>query len=138
MIYDRVVQWVAGPFAVVVGGLATKMVANWNFLGQIGLGRSTTAHYVTDCVVFIVSSGVTYLAHHKWLDNLSKWWFKETGQQIPGFDPAQIEARVTALERAHEPTAEAVLVKGDDEPNSEVWEQRRKDIADAVPAKDTT
>lgn len=74
--YERIIQWVAGPFSVLVGLLATKLVTNLNWLGQLGLQKSAVAHAIVVGVVFLVSAAVTYLAHAKWMSNLVQWWNK--------------------------------------------------------------
>lgn len=72
--YERIVQWVAGPFAAVVGVLATKAVTHMSFLGNAGLQQSSVAHGITDGSVFVATALVTYAGHQKWLTNLAKWW----------------------------------------------------------------
>lgn len=72
--YERIVQWVAGPFAMATGVAATKLVEHLTFLGQVGLKQSAVAHAIVVAVTFGVTTLVTYAAHHKWLSNLAKWW----------------------------------------------------------------
>jgi hypothetical protein len=66
MNYQRVVQWLSGPFAALVG-LGAARVAT---LGT----HPATAHGVLGGTAFVTTSLVTYAAHHKWLANLAKWW----------------------------------------------------------------
>lgn len=74
MNYQRVVQWLAGPFAAVIGVLATKAVAHLSFLGSAGLQQSAVAHGIVTGSVFISTALVTYASHQKWMTNLAKWW----------------------------------------------------------------
>lgn len=72
--YERIVQWTAGPIAVVAGWLSTVLVANVGVVGELGLNQNKVASGIVAAVTFVVSTGVTYAAHHKWLSNLPKWW----------------------------------------------------------------
>lgn len=82
MNYERIVQWVSGPFAVFIGGLAAKWVTHWGFLGSLGLPPTGVARAITAAVVFLAASAVTYLGHHKWLTNAAKWW-EHSGLTLP-------------------------------------------------------
>jgi hypothetical protein len=80
--YERIVQWISGPFAVFIGGLAAKWVSSWGFLGALGLPPTGVARAITGAVVFTAASAVTYLGHHKWLTNAAKWW-EHSGLTLP-------------------------------------------------------
>lgn len=83
MNYERIIQWVSGPFAVLVGGVATKLVASQGaLLSAVGVSQKSAAHTVTAGVVFAVSAGVTYAGHHKFLTNAAKWW-ANSGLTLP-------------------------------------------------------
>lgn len=83
MNYERIIQWVSGPFAVLVGAVATKLVASQGaLLSAVGVSQKSAAHTVTAGVVFAVSAGVTYAGHHKWLTNAAKWW-SNSGLTLP-------------------------------------------------------
>lgn len=83
MNYERIIQWVSGPFSVAVGGVATKLVAaHGGLLSAVGANPKSAAHTVTEGVVFATSAAVTYAGHHKWLDNAAKWWEK-SGLTLP-------------------------------------------------------
>ncbi len=123
--YNRIIQWVSGPFSVLIGGIAVKMVNNWNFLGSIGLGKATTAHAIADGTVFAVSSGVTYLAHHKWLDNAARWWETQVGTPLPLTGPDATAAWPTLVSPV-----------SPDNPDPTEVVQTRQTIAADFPTKD--
>ena len=76
--YDRIVQWLAGPIAIIAGAVAT-LLAKW--FGP-KFGSDETAKAIVDGLTFITGAGVTYLAHSKWMTNLAKWWTsQQTSQQ---------------------------------------------------------
>lgn len=64
--YERVVQWAAGPVSAGIGLLSTAV-----------MHQTVSKSTATDVATFVLSSGATYLAHHKWLDNAAKWWNSE-------------------------------------------------------------
>lgn len=72
--YERIVQWAAGPVSVCAGVAATKLTEHLTFLGQVGLSHNAIAHAIVAAMTFAIGAGVTYAAHHKWLENLAKWW----------------------------------------------------------------
>ncbi len=99
MNYERIVQWAAGPIAIVSGWLATQITNHLNLLGSLGFSASTIthaqhltgqhlaqvtsvqtvgqnpiAHAIFNAVTFAVGALVTYAAHHKWLSNVPAWW----------------------------------------------------------------
>ena len=84
--YERIVQWLAGPIAIVAGVIAT-LLTKW--FGP-KFGSDETAKAIVDGTTFVAGAGVTYLAHSKWMGNLAAWWNKT----IP--EPVQtvIEAKV--------------------------------------------
>lgn len=117
--YERIVQWTAGPIAIVAGWLATLLTSHLSFLGKGVSGHSQVAHAIVGGLTFVVGAGVTYAAHHKWLDNLTKWWEQpntqmvagEVGQLAPGLlttgadgfvmpDPAAVEGEIAHLDAA--------------------------------------
>jgi hypothetical protein len=118
--YERIIQWASGPFAVFIGGLAAKWVSSSPFLGQVGLSKDGTAKAITAATVFIVSAGVTILAHQKWMTNLAKWWTVNT---------APVEPVVQVASSG--PVSP-------DQPDPEQWAATRQSIADAMPATDPT
>lgn len=61
--YERLVATLAGPLATGIGLVATAIV-HQNVSHDSALNVAT----------FAVSAAVTYAAHHKWLDNVPKWW----------------------------------------------------------------
>ena len=69
--YERFVQWAAGPISIGVGYVATLLAPT---ASAAGFTKPQVANELTKGAVFIVGTAVTYMAHHKWLDNLSKWW----------------------------------------------------------------
>lgn len=72
MNYQKLVQWTSGPVAIVAGLIASKLVTNTSFLGHAGLGKSQVAHAIVILGSFAVGAVVTYLGHHKTLDNINK------------------------------------------------------------------
>lgn len=72
--YERIIQWSAGPISTVSGYLATLLVTKVHFLGNLHLDKANTGAEIAKGLTFAVATGVTYAAHHKWLDNLAKWW----------------------------------------------------------------
>lgn len=76
--YERIVQWAAGPIAIGAGYVATLAEAHLGVLNSIGLGghsgEASIAKGIVVAATFAVGSLVTYAAHHKWLDNLPKFW----------------------------------------------------------------
>lgn len=83
MTYERIIQWVSGPFSIAVGGVATKLIAaHGALLSSFGLSVKGTAQAIAGVVVFLVSAGVTYAGHHKWLTNAAKWW-EHSGLTLP-------------------------------------------------------
>lgn len=75
--YERIVQWTAGPIAILAGWAATYAEVHFKILDSLGLGRSKEAAISKAIIVgltYVTSTVVTYAAHHKWLDNLSKFW----------------------------------------------------------------
>lgn len=82
MNYQRLVQWSAGPIAIIAGWLATTLVNNVPVFGALHASRNSIAHAIVIASTFIVSTGVTYAAHHKWLTNLAAWWVK-SGIALP-------------------------------------------------------
>lgn len=61
--YERLIAWAAGPLSSLIGILATSVVHS-----------SISKNAAVDVATFVLSSGVTYAAHHKWLSNVPKWW----------------------------------------------------------------
>jgi hypothetical protein len=119
--YERIIQWVAGPFAVLIGGLAAKWVSSWGFLGQLGLKSDSVAKGITAAVVFAVATGATILVHQKWMTNLAHWWVVNTA---PPDQPKMMMA------------SPVPLGPGDDQPNPTEWVATRQEIADANPVTD--
>ena len=68
--YERIVQWLAGPIAIVAGVVAT-LLTKW--FGP-KFGSDETAKAIVDGLTFAVGAGVTYLAQSKWMSNLAAWW----------------------------------------------------------------
>lgn len=129
--YERIIQWVSGPFAVFIGGLAAKWVSSWGFLGQLGLTTDQTAKAITAAVVFVIATGVTILAHQKWMTNLAKWWEVNTAPVVA------VPQTLPKLAAQTSPQPEGLIQPASpDQPNSAEWIRTRQSIADAIPMKD--
>ena len=61
--YERLIQWIAGPLAAAIAYGATKLV-------HANISHNSALSVAT----FVATAAATYLAHHKWLDNVPKWW----------------------------------------------------------------
>ena len=72
--YERIVQWAAGPIAIVAGAVAVWLDNHFGLLGKAGLGQDETAKAIVDGVTFGIGAVVTYMSHAKWMTNLSAWW----------------------------------------------------------------
>ena len=72
--YERIVQWAAGPIAIVAGAVAVWLDNHFGLLGKAGLGKDETAKAIFDSLTFAVGAAVTYLSHSKWMNNLAAWW----------------------------------------------------------------
>jgi hypothetical protein len=68
--YQRLTQWLAGPVAIIAGLLAKLLAGN-------GPSHKPVMDSIYQLGVFAVGALVTYMAHHKWLTNLAKWWDHE-------------------------------------------------------------
>ena len=79
--YERIVQWAAGPIAIVAGAIAVWLDNHFGLLGKAGLGQDETAKAIFDSLTFAVGAGVTYLSHSKWMTNLAAWW--QTAKDLP-------------------------------------------------------
>ena len=98
MPYERIIQWAAGPIAVIAGWLATQLVNHVNIFGSLGFSKDQVAKGLFDAVTFAVAALVTYAAHHKWLTNLPKWW-DHSGLGAPsGLEPSGNAAIVPEYE----------------------------------------
>lgn len=99
MNYQKLTQWISGPFSVFIGGLATKLVVpHGALLSSLGLSVKGTAQGITAGAVFVASTAVTYAGHHKYLTNVAKWW-ESSGLTLPAVSesgPAP-EATVTTV-----------------------------------------
>lgn len=100
--YERIVQWVAGPVAGAVGFGFTELVTHVGVVGTIAHGHEADiSRAIVQGTTFLVSTGVTYAAHHKWLSNLQAWWnssAKVAESVTSKIDPAalpDVEAFVT-------------------------------------------
>ena len=83
--YERIVQWAAGPIAIVAGAVAVWLDNHFGLLGKAGLGQDETAKAIFDSLTFAVGAAVTYLSHSKWMTNLAAWWQK--AQSLPNDYP---------------------------------------------------
>jgi hypothetical protein len=72
--YERIIEWAAGPIAIVAGAIAVWLDNHFGLLGKAGLGKDQTAKAIVDCLTFGVGAILTYLGHSQWLGNLTKWW----------------------------------------------------------------
>lgn len=99
--YERIVQWAAGPTAIVAGYLATQLELHVGLINELGLSSDSLAKAITASVTFAVGAGVTYAAHHKWLTNLAHWW--TSGGSVP------LPAVLTGAEVAPTPVADAPM-----------------------------
>lgn len=72
--YERIIQWAAGPVSIAAGVIATKLV------GASGAHHTEVADAVDKIGVFGVSAAVTFLAHQKWLTNVTAWYFSQQSQ----------------------------------------------------------
>jgi hypothetical protein len=97
--YERIIQWSAGPIAILAGWLATQITNHFSIFGSLDLGagktgQSQVAHAIVAGTTFLVGAGVTYMAHHKVLDNIQKRWESDKVQAIAGevgqFAPALV------------------------------------------------
>lgn len=107
--YERIVQWAAGPIAILAGWAATQITQHVGLLGGFGLGHDQIAHAIVTSVTFAVGAGVTYAAHHKWLTNLARYW--ETESWAPPLPHAKIEpqpARLSPMVGSTAPTADEI------------------------------
>jgi len=61
------------PYVATASGLA----ATWLFVHFPGLhifgSEAQAVRLITEAAVFLLTAGITYAIHHKWLDGLSKW-----------------------------------------------------------------
>lgn len=121
--YERIVQWTAGPIAIIAGWGATLLTSHLSFLGKGVTGHSQVAHAIVGGLTFLVGAGVTYAAHHKWLDNLSKWWTT---------DASKVEASVTGVVAQIDPAAAPELKTGIDDVNAMVNEILTNEAAAAT------
>lgn len=72
--YERIIEWLAGPIAIVAGAVAVWLDNHFGLLGKAGLGHDQTAKAIVDALTFGVGAVLTYLGHSKWLSNLAQWW----------------------------------------------------------------
>lgn len=91
--YERIVAFLAGPLATVIGVIATAVVHS-NISHSAALAVAT----------FVLSAGATLAGHIAWLRNVPKWWahIADVGQPmavLPLGDRAEdnmIEADINA------------------------------------------
>lgn len=96
--YERIVEWAAGPIAIIAGSVAVWLDNHFSLLGKAGLGHDQTAKAIIDGLTFAVGAGLTYLGHSKWLSNLAQWWTNAqtvTANQEGGSTVAQEEEQTT-------------------------------------------
>lgn len=74
--YERIIQWSAGPLSIAAGFIATLVVG-----GPHSTDHTQVATAIDHVGVFGVSAAVAYLAHAKWLSNLTRWWEVELRKQ---------------------------------------------------------
>lgn len=73
--YERFVQWVSGPVSALVGFGTTELVTHCGILGTIARGHEADiSRGIVQAITFGTTTLATFAAHHKWLDNASKWW----------------------------------------------------------------
>lgn len=89
--YERLIQWLAGPLAALIAFGATELV------------HSTISHSAAlNLSTFVATAFVTYLAHHKWLDNLPKWWSatipEALSEELPQSVPSAVSDTETVLD----------------------------------------
>jgi hypothetical protein len=103
MPYERIVQWVAGPTAIVAGWASTWLINHAGVITTAGFSKSELAKGIADAITFTVGAGVTYAAHHKWLTNLAKYWHEVPAGALPSD---------TAIETAIDNELQKVLPSG--------------------------
>ena len=98
--YERIVQWLAGPISIVAGAVAVWLDNHFGLLGKAGLGGDQTAKAIFDGITFVVGAALTYLAHAKWMTNLTKWWETQSneGSTVTQTDPNPPDPNLPAPE----------------------------------------
>lgn len=122
--YERIVQWLAGPAAIIAGAIAVWLDNHFGLLGKAGLGKDQTAKAIFDGITFVVGAGLTYLSHAKWMSNLVAWWQTQATNQEGSIvvTEEQQETETTEepqtepAEQPDEPEAPFVDEPGYDEP----------------------
>jgi hypothetical protein len=112
--YERVVQWVAGPVSALIGFGATALITHVGVLGTLANGHEADiSRGIVQAVTFGTTALATYGAHHKWLDNASKWWDS---------DAAKTESQVTNVVNEVYPSEDTAVATGIGDVNAMVKE----------------
>lgn len=83
--YERVIAWLAGPLSIAAGYLATQLTTHVGLFGSLGVTKDQTARAIVTVGTFAIGAACTYLAHAKWLSNLTAWW--ATQQKAAALEP---------------------------------------------------
>lgn len=103
--YDRVVQWISGPIAGAVGYGFSELVTHVGIVGEIAKGHDADiSKAIVQATTFGVGTLVTYAAHHKWMDNIAKWW---------NSDAAKAESVVAKVDPSASKTVETFVTDAD-------------------------
>jgi hypothetical protein len=84
-----VIQYVAGPLAILSGILATWLTTHVHFLATFHIDQAGVAGTLTQLGIFSVSALVTYFAQHNWVKGhqveLAKAWdaWIDAGHNVP-------------------------------------------------------
>lgn len=68
----RIVALFSPLVATIAGALATWLFTHFPGLHVFG-SSDDTAKLLVEGFIWLLTAGITYAAHHKWLDGLSKW-----------------------------------------------------------------
>lgn len=100
--YERIVAWAAGPVSAGAGLLTAWLATK---LGIVAAHQSAVQHDLTAGGIFVVTAAVSYAAHHKWLDNLAKWWTKTpfTGGFVAGTSAVPPPSPTTTISSSSSP-----------------------------------
>lgn len=70
---NRVVAFVGPHVSWVSGVIAAWLVAKVNIAGIKGLDEANTATWIAGAITFVVTAGLTWFGHQKWLTGFQAW-----------------------------------------------------------------
>jgi hypothetical protein len=90
--FNRVVAFLGPYIALLSGAIVDGLFVHLHFLANWHTSASAITNWLTQALIFALTSVLVYLGQHKWLDGWQKWESVQKGiAATPVPEPAQIE-----------------------------------------------